>query len=59
MNDGFAEVREVIRGSQRFVLVTHVNPDGDGVGSQIALHRHLASPGKESRIINGQASPGN
>jgi phosphoesterase RecJ-like protein len=59
MNDAFAEVKEIIRGAERFVLVTHVNPDGDGIGSQIALHRHLVSLGKTSRIINGHPPPAN
>ncbi len=36
-----------------FVLTTHMNPDGDALGSQIALARYLVSVGKTVRLING------
>jgi phosphoesterase RecJ-like protein len=57
MRDQFERVQDVIRENDRFLLVTHVNPDGDGIGSQIALHRFLKSLGKESSVVNGQPAP--
>jgi phosphoesterase RecJ-like protein len=42
----------LIRQGRRFVLTTHVNPDGDGVGSQVALWHFLRSRGKEVWIVN-------
>ncbi len=41
----------------RFVLTTHVNPDGDGLGSEVALAEWLASQGKNVSIINYSATP--
>jgi phosphoesterase RecJ-like protein len=40
-----------------YVLVTHVNPDGDAVGSQVGLGRYLQSLGREVRIVNQDATP--
>ena len=37
---------------KRFLLTTHVNPDGDGLGSQLALARVLRSLGKEVILAN-------
>ena len=42
----------LLAGARRAALCTHVNPDGDGIGSEICLHRHLKSLGIEGRIIN-------
>ena len=36
----------------RFLLTTHVNPDGDGLGSQLALARTLKRLGKEVVLVN-------
>ncbi len=59
MKEQFDQIEKVIRDKDRFLLVTHVNPDGDGIGSQIALHRYLTGLGKTSAIINGQPIPFN
>ncbi len=42
---------------QRFVLTTHVNPDGDALGSELALAAWLAARGKEVTIINCSPTP--
>jgi len=44
---------------QKFVLTTHVNPDGDGLGSEIALAEWLSSQGKEVTILNHSDTPSN
>lgn len=36
---------------QRFLLTTHENPDGDGIGASIGLAAYLRSKGKEARIV--------
>lgn len=41
----------ILAGS-RFLLTTHVNPDGDGLGSQLALARTLKRLGKEVIVAN-------
>ena len=58
--DGFwAEVRGLIESRNRFVLATHVNADGDGLGAQLALGRYLARLGKDVRVINTDPIPHN
>jgi phosphoesterase RecJ-like protein len=42
----------LLDGGRRFVLTTHVSPDGDGIGCQLALSRTLSRMGKEAAIIN-------
>lgn len=42
---------------QRFVLTTHVHPDGDGIGSEIALTVLLRRMGASVRIINHDPAP--
>jgi len=53
----FEAVKAVIEKGDRFLLTTHVNPDGDGIGSEIALYHYLKSLGKEPYIINCSALP--
>lgn len=40
-----------------FVLTTHLNPDGDGLGSQIALRDYLLAAGKKVHCINNSPTP--
>lgn len=42
---------------QRFVLTTHVNPDGDAIGSEMALALWLTERGKSVQIINHSPTP--
>ena len=42
---------------QRFLLTTHINPDGDGLGSEVALVRWLEARGKQARILNDAIVP--
>jgi len=41
---------ELLRRHDRPLLMTHVRPDGDGLGSQLALHDALRSLGKHPRV---------
>jgi phosphoesterase RecJ-like protein len=52
-------LREYITAGQRIILTTHVNPDGDGLGSEAALYEFLSSQGKEVRIFNNSPMPAN
>ena len=52
-------LQKLIDTHQRFVLTTHVNPDGDGLGSEMALYHYLKSLGKEVRIWNHNPIPEN
>jgi len=42
----------------RFVLTTHVNADGDAIGSEVALAAWLRARGKEAHVINVSPVPG-
>ena len=46
--DTRALVLDELRDASRFVLVTHENPDGDALGSLVAMHRILLALGKDS-----------
>jgi bifunctional oligoribonuclease and PAP phosphatase NrnA len=46
--DTRAQVLDEVRDAKRFVLVTHENPDGDALGSLVAMHRVLLALGKDS-----------
>jgi phosphoesterase RecJ-like protein len=50
-------IREIIRRHGRFILTTHVNPDGDGLGSELALRDALAGLGKDVSVINHSPTP--
>ena len=52
-----AQVAEEIRKRQRFVLSSHVRPDGDAIGSQLAMAYALRHLGKEVRVVNRDAAP--
>jgi phosphoesterase RecJ-like protein len=51
------ELTDLINKSDSILLSTHVNPDGDGLGSEIGFYYHLMNLGKECRIINVSPLP--
>ena len=42
---------------QRFLLTSHARPDGDSIGSQLAMAFALEALGKQVRIVNSDAAP--
>lgn len=46
-----ARLVELIRARREFVVLTHVNPDGDALGSQLGLLRALRALGKDARAL--------
>lgn len=55
------ELREIvaaITARRRFVLSSHSRPDGDSIGSQLAMAYALKALGKEVRIVNADQAPG-
>ena len=54
----WASVHQLIDDSDRIVFSTHISPDGDGLGSQLAMARFLEKRGKECRIFNPTPLPG-
>lgn len=48
----FAEIGRAFREHQHFAILSHVRPDGDALGSQLALARSLKQLGKNVRVWN-------
>jgi bifunctional oligoribonuclease and PAP phosphatase NrnA len=55
--DVLTSICEAIRGRQRFLLTSHARPDGDSIGSQLAMAYALEALGKEVRLVNADAAP--
>lgn len=48
----FNELIKIIKEKQRFIITTHINPDGDGLGSEIAFFHLLKNLKKDVHLIN-------
>jgi phosphoesterase RecJ-like protein len=57
IGNGFAEVGEVIANHNSFVIMSHVRPDGDAIGSQVALGFSLMAMGKTVFLVNEDGVP--
>lgn len=57
MNNIIIDIIKKIKESSNFVLTTHVNPDGDAIGSELALARYLSSIKKNVKILNCSPTP--
>ncbi len=47
----------LLREHDRFLIATHIRPDGDAIGSQIGLGLFLKKMGKEVALINADPMP--
>ncbi len=56
-SDPFQDVVKLIKAKRSFVITTHVNPDGDGLGAQSALYLALKKLGKKVQIVNHDRLP--
>jgi phosphoesterase RecJ-like protein len=54
---GARAVADALLGVRRITMTTHVNADGDGVGSEIAMVHLLEALGKDVRIANPTPIP--
>jgi len=48
---------ELLRGKQRIVVATHVNPDGDAIGSEVGLTEYLRGAGHSVEAVNHDPTP--
>src|SRR2546423_15026116 len=48
----FSEIGQALREHQHFAVLSHVRPDGDALGSQLALALSLKQLGKDVRVWN-------
>jgi len=51
-NATFAEIADVLRQHESFVVLSHVRPDGDALGSEIAMGLALQKMGKKVKVWN-------
>ena len=51
------QIRDEILARQHFLITSHARPDGDSIGSQLAMAFALDALGKQSRIINADRAP--
>ena len=51
-NCTFAQIAEAFRSHQRFVVMSHLRPDGDAIGCEVALALCLKAMGKEVAVWN-------
>lgn len=52
-----AHIVDAIRTRQRFVISSHARPDGDSIGSQLAMAYALRALGKHVAIVNKDPAP--
>lgn len=50
-------VEKIIAGNDRLVVLSHKNPDGDAVGSSLALYHYLKGRGRQVTVILPNAFP--
>ncbi|MDR3665511.1 MAG: bifunctional oligoribonuclease/PAP phosphatase NrnA [Ignavibacteriaceae bacterium] len=55
----FKLLKKIISDNSSFLITTHVNPDADAIGSEIALYIILKELGKEAHIVNYSETPYN
>ena len=52
-----AAVADALRAGDRFLVTSHENPDGDALGSLLAMHLALVELGKDSVMVLAGAAP--
>jgi bifunctional oligoribonuclease and PAP phosphatase NrnA len=55
--DSVAAIREAIVQRQRFVITSHARPDGDAIGSQVAMAWALRQLGKDVHMVSADPAP--
>ncbi|WP_410960793.1 DHH family phosphoesterase, partial [Salmonella sp. SAL4360] len=51
-------IRDALLSRQRFLISSHARPDGDSIGSQLAMAYALRALGKDVTIVNRDPAPG-
>ena len=57
LNSELSRTIEVIRNNKTFLITTHINPEADAIGSELAFSRLLKKLNKEGYIINESQIP--
>jgi phosphoesterase RecJ-like protein len=57
LNTPKTEICDAIHARRRFLITSHARPDGDSIGSQLAMAYALEAMGKEVRLVNADPAP--
>ncbi len=57
MDLDWTPLSDLIDRHQRFLVTTHVRPDGDALGSEVGLAGLLRQKGKDVRVVNSSPTP--
>ena len=57
IESGITEIIFIISKKKKFFISTHLNPDGDSLGSASSMYYYLKQLGKDCRIINHSDVP--
>ena len=55
--NSFTEIVKVLNENQSFIILSHIRPDGDAIGSTIALGSALEAMGKTVTMVNEDGVP--
>jgi phosphoesterase RecJ-like protein len=58
-NENMKKVIEALKSRDNFLITSHVNPEGDSIGSQLAVHYILERLGKRSVMVDHDGVPDN
>jgi phosphoesterase RecJ-like protein len=57
MNIDWTPLADLIETHERFLVTTHVRPDGDALGSEVGMAGLLRQKGKDVRVVNASPTP--
>ena len=57
MSLDWSPLSDLIATCDRFLVTTHVRPDGDALGSEVGLVGLLRQKGKDVRVVNASRTP--
>ncbi len=58
MNDLQVKIRDRIKAAKRILVTSHIRPDGDAIGSSLALGLALQDAGKQVQVVLSDGLPG-
>lgn len=57
MKEKFKQLKRIVENSKNIIITTHLIPDGDAIGSELAFYKYLKKKGKNVKIINHSFTP--
>ena len=57
MSIDWTPLADLIETHDRFLVTTHVRPDGDALGSEVGMAGLLRQKGKDVRVVNASRTP--